>query len=192
MSNIKKTTTRDNENNPAIIAPWYEYQKQIKALFERDPQITVGDVYEPEGREVDFAFDIQVHSHEKFVALEGLLPGIKEYGNVTLGIVMYDEENVRAADDLVRFYKTLFRDNPIVQDIRVVPDLFGTPQVYILFKPEVIQYYRDELTDYNGLFSGLAQNIARDVFEDKTGSIHFCTAPLTMCGDTGPISQSDE
>ena len=194
MRNIKNDKIRNTNTttNPSIIAPWYEYQKQIKALFERDPQIIVGEVYEPEGYEVDFAFDIQVRSHEKFVALDSLLPATKEFGNVTLGIEIFDEENVRAADNLVRLYKTLFCDNPIVQEIRVVPDLFGTPQVYILFKPEVIQYYRDELTDYNGLFSGLAQDIAREVFEDKTGSIHFCTAPLNVCGDTEPIPQSDE
>ena len=188
MRNIKNVNTN---TNPAIIAPWYEYQKQIKALFEREPQITVGEVYEPEGHEVDFAFDIQVRSHEKFTALDGLLPATKEYGNVTLGIEIFDEANITAADDLAVIYKTLFRDNPIVQDIVVVPDHFGTPQVYILFRPEVIQYYRDELTDYNGLFSGLAQDIAREVFEDETGNVHFCTAPLTVDGGIEAIPQTD-
>ena len=188
MRNIKNTNTT---TNPAIIAPWYEYQKQIKALLERDSQITVGEVYEPEGHEVDFAFDIQVRNHEKFTALDDLLPATKEYGNVTLGIEIFDEENTSATDDLATIYKTLFRDNPIVQDIVVVPGHFGAPQVYILFKPEVIQYYRDDMTDYNGLFSGLAQDIAREVLEDKTGNVHFCTAPLTVDVSTASGPQSD-
>jgi len=188
MRDIKNANTT---TNPAIIAPWYEYQKQIKALLERDPQITVGEVYEPEGHEVDFAFDIQVRNHEKFTALDDLLPAMKEYGNVTLGIEIFDEENTSATDDLAAIYKTLFRDNPIVQDIVVVPDHFGASQVYILFKPEVIQYYRDDMTDYNGLFSGLAQDIAREVFKGKTGNVHFCTAPLTVGGGTASDPQSD-
>ena len=184
--NVNSFTVTNPANNAAaknaagsglgVIAPWYEYQKQIKALFERDPQIIVGEVYEPQGGEVNYAFDIEVRSHEKFEALEKLLPATKEFGNVSLGIVLYDEENLIGVQDVVATYRALFRDNPIVQDIAVVPDQFGTPQLYILFKPEVIQYFRDELTDYNGLFSGLAQDIAKDVFADDTGCVHFCTA----------------
>ena len=81
-----------------ISAPWYEFQKKVKAPFERDPQIIVGDIYEPEGREVDYAFDIEVLNHEKFIALDRVIPGIKEFGNVTLGIVLYDKENINAVN----------------------------------------------------------------------------------------------
>ena len=164
--------------NLNIIAPWYEYQKQLKALFEHDPAIIVSEVYEPEGQEVNYAIDIDVRDHQKFIALENLLPATIEFGNVTLGIVLFDEENANAEDAPVTAFKSLFQDNPIVQDIRVVTDQFGTPHCYILFRPEVIQYYRDDMTDYNGLCSCLAQDIARVVFNDNSGAIHFCTAPV--------------
>ena len=176
MSNTKNTLK--NENGMEIIAPWYDYQKKIKALFEQDPQIIVGEIYEPQGQAVDYAFGIEVRNHKKFMALISLLPEQVEFGNVTLGIVLYDEENISDTDDLAETYRNLFKDNPIVREIPVVEDMAGVKHAFILFQPWVIQYYRDEMMDYNGLFSGLAQDIARELFKDETGTIHFCTAPI--------------
>lgn len=166
------------DNGFKIIAPWIEYQKRIVALFAQDSEIKVSSVYEPEGREVDYAFDIEVRNHKKFEALNRVIPDIKEFGNVTLGIQIYDEENVESADDQAAIYKALFQDNSIVDDVRVVTDPFGVQQVYVMFKPEVVQYYRDEMMDYNGLWSGLAQDIAKEVFDTSSGTVHFCTTAI--------------
>lgn len=159
-----------------ISAPWYEFQKKVKALFERDPQIIVGDIYEPEGGEVNYAFDIEVRNHEKFIALDRVIPGIKEFGNVTLGIVLYDEENVTAGNAGVDLYKTIFSGNPIVKDVRDAVDHTGTHHGFVRFAPEVIQFFNDDISDFNGNWSGLAQDIAREVFTNDSSGIHFCTA----------------
>ena len=37
--------------NLNLSAPWVIYQHKVKALFERDPDITVGDIYQPDGGE---------------------------------------------------------------------------------------------------------------------------------------------
>ena len=167
VNNVRKLT---------ISAPWYEFQKKVKALFERDPQIIVGDIYEPEGREVDYAFDIEVLNHEKFIALDRVIPGIKEFGNVTLGIVLYDEENINAVNAGVDLYKTIFSGNPIVKDVRDAVDHTGTHHGFVRFVPEVIQFFNDDISDFNGNWSGLAQDIAREVFTNDSSGIHFCTA----------------
>ena len=49
---------------------------------------------------------------------------------------------------------------------------------YLLFKPEVIQFFDDDIYDYEGNWTGLAQDIAREVFADETRGIHFCTASV--------------
>ena len=165
-------------NNTRIIAPWYEYQKKIVALFSHDPHITISSVYKPEGREVDYAFDIEVRKHEKFEALNRMIPSVKEFGNITLGIQLFDEENTTKKDDIAAICKAMFADNPIVDDVRVVTDQFGVQQVYVMFKAEVIQYYRDEFTDYNGLWSGLAQDIAKEIIDNSLGNLHFCTTAV--------------
>ena len=161
-----------------IISPWQEYQKEIVALFERDPQITVSSIYDYEGKEANYGFDIEVRDHDKYEALARVLPSVKKFGNVTLKITLYETVNNSNAEDLVAVYTALFRDNPIVDDVCAVVDIFGIKHAYVMFKPEVIQYYRDELMDFNGLRSCLAQDIAKEVFDNSSYNLHFCTTPV--------------
>ena len=159
-------------------APWYTFQKKVKALFERDPDISVGEICESEDGKVDFLFDIEVRNHEKFLALDRVFPKVKTFGNVSLGIVLYDEENAISTEDRVSLYKTIFEGNPIVKDIREAVDQAGTHHGFVRFQPEVVQFFDDDTSDFNGNWSGLAQDIAREVFSDEIAGIHFCTAAL--------------
>ena len=159
-----------------LAAPWYTWQKKIKALFEQDPDIIVGDVYAADNSDLDFAFDIEVRNHKKFNALDRVFPKVKTFGNITLGVILYDEENTLGADNPVELYKTIFKGNPIVKDIREVIDFTCTEHAYIRFNPDVVQFPDDDISDYNGNWSGLAQDIAREVFVGAPAVVHFCTA----------------
>ena len=168
--------------NLKLEAPWYTYQKKVKALFARDPEIKVGEVIEPEDARTDFRFDIEVRSHEKFLALDRVFPKTVQFGNVTMGICLYDEENDGGTVDALALYETIFSGNPIVKDVRLGTDHTGTAHGFVRFQPEVIQFFDDDLYDYNGNWSGLAQDFAREVFRDETRGIHFCTAPVDENG----------
>ena len=156
-----------------IEAPWYRFQKQVKALFELDDDIVVGDIYETDG-DTDYAFDIECKKHEKFIALDRLMPGVKTYGNVTLGIVLFDEEDNE--NDVISLYKTLFEGNPIVRSVETHTDLAGGKWNYVVFEPEIVQFFDDNLADYQGNWSGLAQDIAPDIFAENSRGVNFCTA----------------
>ena len=162
--------------NLKLEAPWYTYQKKVKALFENDPDINVGDIYEPENCENDYAFDIEVKNHDKFMALSAVMHGVKEFGNIRLGVVLYDEENSDVHPGY-NLFSTIFKGNRIVKDLQVVPDQTGTEHVYVRFQPEVVQFFDDDLSDFSGNWNGLAEDIARDVF-DEDWSTNFCTADL--------------
>ena len=161
-----------------IEAPWYTFQKKVKALFEHDKDISVGEVVKTDDAKVNYMFDIEVRSHEKFLALDRLMPKIKEFGNVTLGIVLYDEENGLTDVDHLELYKLIFEGNPIVKDIKDKTDFVGNRQGFVRFRPEVIQFPDDNLADYNGNWSGLAQDIAAEVFDHELAGVHFCTASV--------------
>ena len=45
---------------------------------------------------------------------------------------------------------------------------------YVVFAPEVVQFFYDNLGDINGNYSTLYQEIAKDVFGEDEG-LHFCT-----------------
>lgn len=155
--------------------PWDIWHKKIKALFENDPDIVVGDLFEPDDDYIDYAFDIEISNHEKYIALDRVLPNVKTFGNVVLSINMYDEENENATTGL-DIYKKIFEGNPIVKDIKDVVDKTGSHHVFVRFQPEVVQFFDDNISDYSGNWSGLAAEIADEVFESDNRGVYFCTA----------------
>jgi len=157
-------------------APWYTYRKKVNALFERDGDIRIGEIYTPEDDSADYAFDIEVTDHEKFLALDRVLAKQKKFGNVTLAVTLFDEENANGIDDHIALYETVFKDNPIVKDVKNVTDFTGTRLGFVRFQPEVIQFHDDNTGDYSGNWNGLAEDIAREVFVDGFQGVFFCTA----------------
>ena len=159
-----------------IESPWCTYRKKVNALFERDPEVIVGEVYEPDNGRTDYAFDIEVRNHEKFLALDRVLVKQKEFGNVTMAITLFDEENLKGEDDCIALYKEVFKGNPILRDVKEVVDFAGTRLGFVRFQPEVIQFHDDDTSDYSGNWNGLAEDIAREIFAGGYRGVSFCTA----------------
>ena len=103
----------------------------------------------------------------------------KIFGNVALRIVLYDMENVEANPG-IKLYETIFSGNPILEDVQNLIDPAGVNHGYVRFKPEVVQFFDDNLSDYNGNWSGLAEDIAREVFVNDSTGMYFCTAEKQM------------
>ena len=76
----------------------------------------------------------------------------------------------------------LFFDNEALIDIAVVHGIFASDLVYVIFKKEVVQYFNDNLGDYNGICSTLYQELAKNVLKPQPG-IFFCTSVFN--NDTG-------
>lgn len=83
-------------------APWYTYHKKVKALFERDSDISVGEIHASDY--FDYAFDIEVKDSDKFVALDRVLPKSVTFGNVELGIKLINTEDISGTDTAVELY----------------------------------------------------------------------------------------
>lgn len=169
--------------NLNLSSPWYTYQRKIHALFRYDPDIEVGEVFETNDPIADYAFDIEVKCHEKYIALDRVLPKVRRFGNVRIAIFLYDEENGEEADAETLF-KTIFKGNPALSDIITAEDFTGTKHTYVLFRPEVVQFFNDDISDLNGNWSGIMQDIARDVFADDARGVHFCTSPYEDDAET--------
>ena len=164
--------------NLKLKAPWQTFHKKINALFGQDPDIVIGGIYKPEDGHANYAFDMAVKDGEKFAALDRLLPNKHVFGITTLEICMKDGEGRDKSAERIGLYATAFRGNPVVKDFKNVDDMFGCRHGYVRFWPEVLQFFHDDLTDYNGNWSGLAQDIAREIFADDACGICFCTAPV--------------
>jgi len=160
-----------NITETGLSAPWETYVKKLKALFGGDPDVTVGDVYKDAEC---YAVDI-VATHAKYDVLAKVLPKSVNFGCVDLALCLHSSDE--DADQLaIEEYKTLFAGNGLVKEIKEVEDETGTKHAYIRFWPAVLQFPNDDTRDYRGLWSGLAQDIAREVFCDEYRGIHFGTA----------------
>lgn len=154
--------------------PWETYAKMLAALFEEDHDIMVGDVDTEDG----YKLPIYVEDHRKYEALCKLLPFTVRFGNVVLQLIIKDS-NKNTGINYGQLFEDLFKGNPKFKEVKMVKDLVGADHTFVMFQPEVIQFFNDNMFDYNGFWSGLAQDIAKEVFEGATkAGVHFCTAPV--------------
>lgn len=160
-------------NEFKLSPPWTTYWRQLEALFNGDPDIEVGQLYDSGDKKEIW---IYVSDEKKFRALNNLLPTYHTFGNVKVKNVL----KLKGAPDVDSFQdlKDLFANNPRVAEIKEATDFANVKHLFINFKPEVIQFPNDDTSDYYGLYSGLLEDIARDVFEMEFNAAHFSTYPV--------------
>lgn len=156
-----------------LSSPWVLFYHEVEAFFKNDPEINV--VYNEEENFLKLYVDNQV----KADALMNLMPQQKEFGSVTLPIIIIpSNEKVTfhapfAKADTKNLIAAALEGNNILSAIYETT-LFSHPITYVVFKPQVIQYFTDSLADINGLCSTLAQEIAKDIFTEIDG-VYYCT-----------------
>ena len=145
--------------------PWIEYYRKLEAMFGPDPDIKV------EFDEDEMHIKLYVESHEKATALDELLPVQKDFGNVSVFI-----EVIPANDEPKRidYIKRAFEGNPAFSYATTIEGIMSNPISYVVFKPEVVQIWSDNLSDVNGLTSTLMAEIAKEIIGQDDG-IFFCT-----------------
>jgi hypothetical protein len=145
--------------------PWTEYANKVEVLFGKDPEIEIE--YDDLGKKLT----LRVDSPEKAEALETILENEVTFGNITLTVKIVPSNEVDRK--MIDVFEKAFKGNPVVSYIKSEE---GMPfdAGYVVFKPEVVQYFNDNLGDINGLKSTLYAEVAKDVFPEHDG-VFFCT-----------------
>ena len=109
-----------------------------------------------------------------------LLPFEKEFGNVTLDIIIIpSNHNAVEKVDLTtakEYFEAAFENNPVFAFTHVVQGIFTNTLTYVVFKNRVVQFFADNLNDIHGNISTLYQELAKDVFnKDVIPGVLFCT-----------------
>ena len=153
------------EKKLELQSPWMSHVHKITMLFDKDPEVAV------DWNEDDLKLTLYVDSQEKAEALDALIGGEVDFGNVKMSIVIVPANIVDRT--MMNLFETAFKGNPAVSYTRSI-DAMGFSAGYIVFKPEVVQYFNDDLSDINGFESTLYENLAQDVFKEHDG-VFFCT-----------------
>ena len=158
-------------------SPWQLYRNKINALFGCDPDIKVSKIVDTPNGYSDYSLEIEVRNHEKFLAISQILPRKVRFGNVHLAVVIYDEENLTSnKEHLAAIYEAAFKGNPNFDAICERREPLGGKTTFVRFQPKVLQFYADDISTYDGYWSGLAQDIAKELFRADSPEIEFCTA----------------
>lgn len=158
-----------------LSAPWEIYCRKVQALFSKDPEIAVSGITQRGGTSV---MTIQTCNMDKYNALMQVFPTVKCFGYTALQIDIRVPNEDEFKPDLQNLMEDLFDGNEAVDKICVSLDPFGNEQTYVMFKPEVMQFFNDNIRDYNGICTTVAENLARDVLEKDAEKVNFCTTRL--------------
>lgn len=170
-----------------LSSPWVLYYHEVEAFFKSDSEIKV--VFDEENNVLKLYVDNMV----KADALSQLLPEEKQFGKVTLNIEIIPSNEAQERTSLklsnIKSNKALLiealKGNSSIQSI-VEVKVYTNPVTYVIFKPEIIQYFTDDLSDAHGICSTLNQEIAKDIFENIDG-VYYCTDKVSSI-TTGVIT----
>lgn len=163
------------QTNLKLSAPWEIYCRKVQALFSKDPEIAVSDITQRGGTRV---MTIQTCNMDKYNALMQVLPTVKYFGDAALQIDIRVPNEDEFKPDLQNLMEDLFDGNEAVDRVVTSLDPFGSTQTYVMFKPEIVQFFNDNIRDYNGICTTVAEDLARDVLEKDAEQVNFCTTRL--------------
>jgi hypothetical protein len=142
-------------------SPWVVYVKAVKALFEYDQDVIVGDWEHTPNTDV-YKLSLFVHGDDKAASIAKVLPQRKEFGNVTLEIEVVPDNDGKLT--MLDHLRRAFAGNPALVDVMEVPVVPGGPTMaYALFAPEVVQIECDNAASPYGIVTTTYEGVAKDV-----------------------------
>lgn len=149
-----------------LSAPWIEFYNELECMFGQDPAIKLD--YNDEEKTIK----LYVTGDEKANALYQILPAERTFGNITIKVkIIPANPDDKFTESL---FEAAFKGNPVVNYVKTVDDIIRGKVSFVVFRPEVVQFYNDNMADINGLKSTLYEDIARDIFPSDL-SIFYCT-----------------
>lgn len=150
-----------------LSSPWMLFYKRVAELFNKDPHVRV--VFDNSTYELK----LLVSGLRKAKAITQILPKSRKFGNVEVRIRVICEEDMNPDSD--RVLRDAFEGNDAVSRIETLTDLCEIPINYVVFKPEIVQYFSDNFGDINGVTSTIYEEIAKDLFGGTVNGTFFCT-----------------
>lgn len=154
-------------NELKVSPPWITYYNYIDKIFEEDSDVVVA--YDNAEHEIK----LFVNGNDKADAIDRLIVHEVDFGNVKLKVTVIPSNE----DSMASTVRKAFTGNDAVEAIidgcdKGLP--FFDDRTFVLFRPEVVQFFNDNLNDYYGFETTLYQTIARKVF-DAGASVAFGT-----------------
>jgi hypothetical protein len=177
----------DEKIDVQLSPPWITYFNELKNTIGEDPEVTVGPLIPIDSQYIAL---VNTTNNEKATALATLINQSIEFGNVTLTVIVVNNEQeiitgvpcpLRpfAVADLVQ---VALEGNPYFEEVVVKPPFPGEQNaVYPVFKVEVIQFFNDDISNLCNTFTGVASKVFNDVMKSDVCGVAILFS--TKCGE---------
>ncbi|PFA62207.1 hypothetical protein CN378_21610 [Bacillus sp. AFS015802] len=162
----------DKKMNVQLSPPWITYFNELKNTIGTDPEVTMGPLIPVDSQYIAI---VTTTNNEKAAALATLLDPSIEFGNVTLTVIIVNNEQEIVTGlpcplrsfAVAELVQVALEGNPYFERVVVKPQLPGGPNaVYPVFKAEVIQFFNDDISNLCNSFTGVASTVFSDVMKD--------------------------
>jgi len=135
-----------------LLPPWYLLNNQLSATLNADPCVKVNDLT---GDGLEMEIKVTVCNEDKALALASFINRVHEYGDklaVTVKVYSSDSVPVEAnapssPDDAAELLNQALKGNKYFVRAGVGTRYFDEV-AFALFKPMIVQYYSDDLSDW--------------------------------------------
>jgi len=139
-----------------LTPPQYDYANKVKALFYGDQEVRV------EFDKDACAVKLYVDNQAKADALARILPTSMDFGGIVVGVQV-----IPANDDVSRIelFRRAFEGNPNVAKVASeASGPYGMLEERVTFKAKIVQFYNDNLSSADKIYTGTMEQVAGDVF----------------------------
>jgi hypothetical protein len=167
-NNATVNEAQEEKKKVGLASPWVIFFKEVDVLFAKDPDVDV--IFDDKNPEIK----ILVNDEIKADAISKIFPHHKKFGNVEVKITVVPAN--WTDETTLDLFRKAFYGNSAVDSFVSVPTMYGAPMNYLLFVPEVVQFWADNMGNPHGVESTLYETIAKDIFENP--DMIFSTAVI--------------
>ena len=136
-----------------LSAPWIEHVHKIEQLFLSDEDVRVK--YDDGAKLVK----LFVKGTDKACALDAIIARELEFDGVTLRVVVIPDNSEPTLDEILHY---AFTGNELFEGT-ATEEVHGDVMTYALFRPEVVQFWNDNIGSCYGVTTIAAEDVARSV-----------------------------
>lgn len=174
---------------PKLIAPWYLLQAQMRAALGADPCVEVEQLT---GDGLNMEIKVTVCNDSKAEALAAFIAKRYEFGEqLAVMVNVYAPELVLketslpdSMEEIAKLLRAALTGNNYFIKVGIGGrNPMNQPAVYAAFKPMVIQYFSDDISDWYQNTNEVASKLFSDLFNlhpyvDGAVNVYATTAPI--------------
>lgn len=166
-----------------LMPKWYLLRNKIAYTIGMDSEVNVSELTECEQKGT-YEVAILTDDEKKGCALNTLIKSKQSYGDITVNIKVKDKQgniynscDISCKEKIVECIDNAFKDNELYSKT-IVPEIENHNAIYPIFKPLIVQFFNDDLSDYYNNYNSYPAEIFKEIL-----NVNIIGIPLLVSTD---------